>query len=134
MNGPALGQVLYSYFEDHLKAQKGVRPSTVKSYRDGMRLFLQFVASDARRPISRLVLEDLTCQEARADAIYLEGVEAAPIRDVTIRRATIENAKAPFWIKRVENVRLEEVRINGRPAPATPPLTPEGEEKLKISS
>jgi polygalacturonase len=80
------------------------------------------------------VLEDLTCQEARAYAIYLEGVEAAPIRDVTIRRATIENAKAPFWIKHVENVRLEDVRINNRPAPATLPLTPEGEEKLKISS
>jgi polygalacturonase len=80
------------------------------------------------------VLEDLTCQEAVAYGIYIEGVTAAPIREVTIRRATIEHAKAPFWIKRVEGIRLEDVKINGAAAPATPPLTPESETKLKISA
>jgi polygalacturonase len=80
------------------------------------------------------ILEDLQCQRATAYGIYVEGVPAAPIRDVVIRRATIESAVAPLWLREVENLRLEDVRINGTAAPETPPLTPAGEKKLKISS
>lgn len=80
------------------------------------------------------ILEDLTCNEATAYGLYSEGVEAAPIRDVTIRRATIDSAKGPLWLKRTENLRLEAVKINGVTLPATPPDTAEGETKLKISS
>ena len=80
------------------------------------------------------VLEDLTCQRAVAYGLYLEGVEAAPIRDVVVRRATIDHANVPVWNKRSENFRLENVRINGTTLPSTPPVTPESESKLKISS
>lgn len=80
------------------------------------------------------LLEDLTCNEAVAYGIYSEGLEAAPIRDVTIRRATIEKAKSPSWIKRTENLRLEDVKINGEQMPITPPTTPDSEVKLKISA
>lgn len=80
------------------------------------------------------VLEDLTCKNALTYGIYVEGVAAAPIRDVVIRRATIESTPAPLWIKRAENVRLEDVKINGVTQPARPPATPDTETKLKISS
>jgi hypothetical protein len=80
------------------------------------------------------ILTDLTCREAVAYGIYSEGVAAAPIRDVLIRRATIETAKVPLWIKRTENIRLEDVKINGGVQPTTPPFTPESETKLKISA
>jgi polygalacturonase len=80
------------------------------------------------------ILTDLTCREALAYGIYSEGVAAAPIRDVLIRRATIETAKVPLWIKRTENIRLEDVKINGAAQPSTPPFTPESETKLKISA
>ena len=39
-----VGQVLFSFFEDHLKVQKGLRPGSIKSYRDTIKLFLAFVA------------------------------------------------------------------------------------------
>jgi len=78
-------------------------------------------------------IEDLTCKEATAYAIYIEGVPAAPIRDVLIRRATVDKAREPFWAKLFENVRLEAVTINGKPAPATPPVTPESATRLGIS-
>ena len=39
-----LGSLLYSFFEDYLKCQKGLRPSSLKSYRDSVRLFLLFLA------------------------------------------------------------------------------------------
>ena len=31
-----VGQVLFSFFEDHLKVQKGLRPGSIKSYRDAI--------------------------------------------------------------------------------------------------
>lgn len=57
-----VGQVLFSFFEDHLKAQKGLRPGSVKSYRDTMKLFLGYVAQACHRPITRLNLADLSSQ------------------------------------------------------------------------
>ncbi len=79
------------------------------------------------------VIEDIACRDAVAYGLYIEGVPASPIRDVTIRRVTIEKATAPLWLRHAENLRLEDVKINGLPLPASPPETPAGEKKLKIS-
>ena len=58
----ALGPLLYTFFEDYLKIAKGLRPASLKSYRDTLRLFLQFAAQDAHHKISRLSLQDLTAE------------------------------------------------------------------------
>ena len=55
-----IGPVIYSYFEDFLKTQKGLRSSSMKSYRDVLKLFLGFVAKDVHRKITRLSLKDFT--------------------------------------------------------------------------
>ena len=60
-----VGQVLFAFFEDHLKTQKGLRPGSVRSYRDTMKLFLAYVAASCRRPITRLQLADLSAQRVR---------------------------------------------------------------------
>lgn len=57
-----VGQVLFSFFEDHLKVQKGLRPGSIKSYRDTIKLFLAFVARAGRKPVTRLSLCDLSSQ------------------------------------------------------------------------
>lgn len=57
---PTLGQVVYSFFLDHLQTAKGLRPSSITSYRDGLRLFLRFAADDAGCAITRLPLSALT--------------------------------------------------------------------------
>lgn len=57
-----VGQVLFSFFEDHLKVQKGLRPGSIKSYRDTIKLFLAFVARACRKPVTRLALADLSSQ------------------------------------------------------------------------
>jgi polygalacturonase len=80
------------------------------------------------------VIEDLICQRAATYGIYVEGVEAAPIRDVVVRRVKIDKAQGAVWLKRAENVRFEDVKINGVEQSATPPTTPESEVKLKMSS
>jgi integrase/recombinase XerD len=56
----SLGPILYSFFEDYLKVQKGLRPASVKAYRDSIRLFLQFVAKDRGCKMTRLSFSDLT--------------------------------------------------------------------------
>jgi integrase/recombinase XerD len=55
-----LGQVVFAFFEDHLKIQKGLRPGSIRSYRDTLKLFLIHVGSLCRRPVTRLALDDLS--------------------------------------------------------------------------
>jgi len=60
MTTPTVGSILFMFFEDYMKLQKGLRPNTLKSYRDVIRLFLQFVSKELARRITRLSLDDLT--------------------------------------------------------------------------
>jgi integrase/recombinase XerD len=57
-----VGQVLFSFFEDYLKVQKGLRPGSVRSYRDTIKLFLVLVSQVRRKPVTRLSLMDLSSQ------------------------------------------------------------------------
>ena len=41
----SLGALVQSFFLDHLICVKGLRPASVRSYRDTVRLFLGFVAA-----------------------------------------------------------------------------------------
>ena len=72
MKTPTLGSLVHVFFLDYLVAQKGLRSTTIRSYRDAMRLFLVFVASDARRAVGQLRLEDLTFDRVLDFLRYLE--------------------------------------------------------------
>lgn len=67
-----LGQLLHSYFLDHLIAVKGLRPGSVRSYRDTIRLLLLFLAAEKRCKITRLTLDDLTHKRIIAFLHHLE--------------------------------------------------------------
>ena len=60
MTEAPIGPVLQSFFADHLITVKGLRPASVRSYRDTIRLFLSFLAADKGCKITRLSLADLT--------------------------------------------------------------------------
>ena len=47
MSAP-LGPQLHGFFVDYLVAQKGLRVTSIRSYRDTLRLLLAFVARDGR--------------------------------------------------------------------------------------
>ena len=55
-----LGQLLQSFFADHLITVKGLRPASVRSYRDTIRLLLVFAAADKGCKITRLTTSDLS--------------------------------------------------------------------------
>lgn len=73
-------QVIYSFFEDFLKTQKGLRTSSVKSYRDVLRLFLIFIAKDSHRKITRLSLQDFTANRVIRFLKYLEAERGNHVR------------------------------------------------------
>jgi integrase/recombinase XerD len=72
MTTPTFGVLVHDFFLDHLIEQKGLRQSSVRSYRDTLRLFLPFVAADAHRSISRLQLEDLSLERVLAFLRHME--------------------------------------------------------------
>ena len=67
-----LGRLLHSFFEDHLSCQRGLQPTTIRSYRDVLLLYLRFVADDQRCKLTRLQPADLTCDRVLRFLDYLE--------------------------------------------------------------
>lgn len=70
----ALGPALHAFFEDHLKTQKGLRPASVRSYRDALKLFLVHVAHACHKPITRLALANLDADRVLS---FLREIESA---------------------------------------------------------
>lgn len=93
MTTTTLGTMVYSFFIDHLAAQKGLRPATIRSYRDTLRLFLTFVAADARRPITQLHVEDLTFERVLA---FLQHLETARHNRVPTRNQRLAGLRTLF--------------------------------------
>jgi len=85
-----LGQILHSFFLDHLIALKGLRPASIRSYRDMVRLLLQFVAADKRVRITRLVVDDLTFDRVQRFLLYLEQQRGNHIRTRNQRTAALQ--------------------------------------------
>jgi integrase/recombinase XerD len=72
MSALTVGTVVHDFFVDYLRQQKGLRHSSVRSYRDTLRLFLPFVANGTRRPISRLQLEALSLEQVLGFLRHME--------------------------------------------------------------
>ena len=87
-NAP-LGPLLHSFFADHLITVKGLRPSSVRSYRDTIRLLIVFLAANKRSKITRLKVGDLTFERIVAFLRYLEQDRGNHIRTRNQRLAVI---------------------------------------------
>lgn len=74
MTPQSLGPVIQSFFLDGLVTMKGLRPSSVRSYRDGIKLFLRFIVDDAHRRITQLTFADLTFDRVLGFLRHLEEV------------------------------------------------------------
>lgn len=118
-----LGPVLFAFFIDHLQTQKGLRPASVHSYRDTLKLFLQFVASELRQPVSRLSLEALESDRVLSFLQALEQVRHNHIHSRNQRLAALRTfyrfvaARHPLMLSHAE--RVERIAIKRSPAPET---------------
>ena len=84
-----LGPLMHSFFVDHLVAVKGLRPASVRSYRDTMRLLLCFVAKEKGTKITKLGLEDLSFEAVLGFLRYLEGERGNHVRTRNQRLAAL---------------------------------------------
>jgi integrase/recombinase XerD len=84
-----IGPLIHSFFVDHLITVKGLRPTSVRSYRDTIRLLLGFVARDKRAKITRLTVEDLTFESVVAFLRYLEDERHNHVRTRNQRLAAL---------------------------------------------
>lgn len=116
-----LGPLLHSFFVDHLITVKGLRPASVRSYRDTIRLLLLFVAADKRCKVTRLVLGDFTFDRVVAFLRYLEQDRGNHIRTRNQRLAAIHvlfeyiAGRAPEMLafcQRVAAIPMKRVEVN----------------------
>jgi hypothetical protein len=91
-----IGPVLHSFFADHLITVKGLRPASVHSYRDTIRLLLTFAAADKGCKITRLTLGDLSFDRIVRFLRYLEAEQAREVTLVEFARADLAAALQVF--------------------------------------
>ena len=116
----SLGPILYSFFEDHLKVQKGLRQASIKSYRDALILFLHFIAETTHRRISRLMLADLTSERVIHFLKYLEEQRGNRIATRNQRLAALHTF-FEYAAGRVPEILIEAQRVGAIPFKRTPP-------------
>ena len=84
-----VGSLIYHFFEHHLKAEKGLSSASIRSYRDGIRLFLLFLAKRVGRTVTKLSLADMTADQVRAFLVHLEVERGNHVRSRNQRLATL---------------------------------------------
>ena len=120
MNAPTLGQLLHGYFEDYLKCQRGLRVTSMRSYRDAITLLLRFIAKAGGKKLSRLTLEDLTCERVVAFLNVLETERHNHIRTHNQRLAVLRTF-FEYVVHRMPEGFAEAQRIAAIPAKRVPP-------------
>ena len=84
-----LGQIVQSFFEDYLPIQRGLRHTTIKSYRDTMLLFLRFAARQRQTSVTKLALTDATFEIVLSFLRHIEEERGNHVRSRNQRLAAI---------------------------------------------
>ena len=90
MNLPTLPTLLSAFFLRYLAVERGVSPHTTTSYRDAIKLLLQFAAVRCRRSVDQLVIEDLTAPVVLEFLADLETSRGNTIRTRNSRLAAVQ--------------------------------------------
>jgi integrase/recombinase XerD len=114
------GSIIYSFFEDYLKVQKGLRPASLQSYRDGLRLFLHFISCDIHRRISKLSVSDFTSDRVLRFLKYLEDGRRNG-RQTRNHRLAALRLFFDYIAARVPELLVEAERVQNIPRKRTPP-------------
>lgn len=115
-----IGQVLFAFFEDHLAVQRGLRPGSIKSYRDTMKLYLGYVAQACHRPITRLNLIDLSSQRVLE---FLHMIEEQRHNQAQTRNQRLAALRTFYRFLAVQYVEMlaEAERVEAIPSKRTKP-------------
>ena len=86
-----LASLLQNFFGNHLPILRGLKPNTIKSYRDSLKLLLRFLALYKNRQVSSLDLEDMKHQDIKAFLAYLESDRKNKASSRNIRLAAVHS-------------------------------------------
>jgi site-specific recombinase XerD len=87
--GQPIGPLIQSFFIDHLVTVKGLRPASVRSYRDTIRLLLVFVAKDNKTKLTKLTVDDFTFERIVGFLHHLEDERRNHVRTRNQRLAAV---------------------------------------------
>ena len=91
-----LATALRGFFTDYLPRQKAMSPNTLESYRDGLKLLLQFIAGATGDP-SQLSVEDVTVERIAA---FLQHLETKRHNSARTRNVRLSFKGACTWLSR----------------------------------
>ena len=60
------------FFQDYLRAHRGLSSNTVLAYRDAIKLFLAFLSRHTKSQVTKLSMDDLTAENVLAFLIDIE--------------------------------------------------------------
>jgi len=117
----------------YFSAYEGLSPASIRSYRDGIRLFLLFVARKNGRPVTKLSLEDMTADQVRAFLTYLEAERDNHVRSRN-QRLTMLHTFFAFAAGRVPELLHEAERVAAIPQKRCQPPTTHYLERDEIEA
>jgi site-specific recombinase XerD len=89
MSGTPLGPLVHSFFVDHLITVKGLRPASMRSYRDTIRVLLCYIAEQNKTKITRLSVEDFSFERILGFLRYLDEQRHNQLRTRNQRLAVL---------------------------------------------
>ncbi len=90
MNLPTLPTLLSAFFLRYLAVERGVSPHTTTSYRDAIKLLLQFAAARCGRSVDQLLIENLTATQVLEFLADLETSRGNTVRTRNSRLAAVQ--------------------------------------------
>ncbi len=81
--------MLQAFFNDYLPHQRALSPRTIESYRDALRLLLEFIESRDGKSSVRVELADLTPEVIQGFLTHLEQVRHNSVHSRNIRLAAV---------------------------------------------
>ena len=85
---------------------RGFRPASIKAYRDGLRLFLTFVAADRACRLTQLTPEDLTVERVPRFLLHLEEKRHNQRRTRNHRLTILQTPSPPLQLARWRHGRI----------------------------
>lgn len=81
-----LGRPIVRFFQEYLPTLRGMSRHTIRSYRDGMILFLRFTATDCGHAIEALTIADITAERVGR---FLASLESERGNSISTRNARL---------------------------------------------
>lgn len=100
-----LNPVIRSFSEEYLSSERGFSANTLQSYRDSIRLWIQFVARESGRSVESLGVRDFTAERVERFLAYLQVDRGNSIATQNSRLSALRHFARFLGIKNPEERR-----------------------------